>query len=213
LVQRRPDSAEAHFTLAYVLRYGGLLEESARECDTARALDPENYRFRSCAWSFFELGKSDRAMDFVRLDAGSEWAKYVTPSILLRAGKVEEARQAVKRMSDNPAYHRDLLEACLQTRPGTDLDNVAEHTEQTVIAEPDPEPWYTQGAILAYCGKKESALRLLKRAVEQNYCAYSAMLSDPLLAKLKSAPGFDAVLTAADDCQQALLASRGHPSP
>ena len=33
LVKRRPESASAHFALAYVLRYAGLLDESTRECD------------------------------------------------------------------------------------------------------------------------------------------------------------------------------------
>jgi serine/threonine protein kinase len=207
LVKRHPESAEAHFTLGYVVRYAGLLEEAGHHCDIAIAISPGDFAYRSCAWAFFEMGKTDRAMDFVRLDAGSEWANWVTPSILLRAGKVEEARQAVKRMSDNPAYHRDLLEACLQTRPGADLDKIAEHTEQAIIAVPDPEPVYTQGAILAYCGKKESALRLLKRAVEQNYCAYSALQNDPLLTKLRGIPEFSQLLSAAKDCQSKVLAS------
>ncbi|MGA2358725.1 MAG: protein kinase, partial [Terriglobales bacterium] len=98
LVKRRPESAYAHFTMGYVYRYAGMLEQSANECNTALALDPGNYTFRSCAWAFMELGKTERAADFVRLDAGSEWAAYITPSILLREGKIAEAREAVKRM-------------------------------------------------------------------------------------------------------------------
>jgi tetratricopeptide (TPR) repeat protein len=34
-LRRPPDSAHAHFTLAYVLRYAGLLTESAQQCDVA----------------------------------------------------------------------------------------------------------------------------------------------------------------------------------
>ncbi len=98
LLKRRPDSAQAHFAMSYVFRYAGMLEQAASECNTATALDPGNYAFRSCAWAFAELGKTDRAADFVRLDAGSEWAAYAMPSILLREGKVDEAREAVKHM-------------------------------------------------------------------------------------------------------------------
>ena len=69
LVKRRPESAQAHFTLGYVQRYAGMLEESARQCDTALTLAPGNYQFRSCAWAFMELGKFERPSNFIQLDA------------------------------------------------------------------------------------------------------------------------------------------------
>ena len=68
LVRRRPQSADAHFALSYVYRYAGMLPESAEQCNAARQLDPGNFAFRSCAWSFAEMGKTDRALDFVQLD-------------------------------------------------------------------------------------------------------------------------------------------------
>jgi hypothetical protein len=159
-----------------------------------------------------ELGKTDRAADFVRLDEGSEWAAYIMPSILLREGKIAEARQAVKLMPSAPRYHRDLLEACLQLRPASDLDRMAQEAETSLPAEPDPETWYYQGAIFAFCGKKQAALHLLQSAVEQNYCAYSNLLSDPLLAKLRAEPAFDKVLTAASKCQDAVREAGNTPS-
>jgi hypothetical protein len=167
-------------------------------------LDPGNFQFRSCAWAFLELGQTDRAADFVQLDAGSEWGNYITPSILLREHKIPEARQAVKAMSANPRYHKDLLEACLEPGRGADLDRIAHDMTVNFPAELDPEPWYTQGTILAFCGKDEAALHLLKAAVQQNYCAYSALLADPLLGKLRSTPQFDEVLTAAHACREAV---------
>jgi len=45
---------------------------------------------------------------------------------------------------------------------------------------------------------------MLKTAVELNYCSYSNLLSDPLLAKLRSDPEFNKVLTAASQCQAAV---------
>jgi hypothetical protein len=48
---------------------------------------------------------------------------------------------------------------------------------------------------------------MLKTAVELNYCAHSNLLSDPLLAKLRSDPKFDEVLTASSQCQQAVRAT------
>ena len=211
MVKRRPESAQAHFVMGYVYRYAGMLEQAANECDTALALDPGNYTFRSCAWAFMELGKTERAAEYVRLDAGSEWAAYVTPSILLREGKVNEARDAVKRMPTAPRFHRDLLEACLGVRPASELDRMAHEAETNPPAEPDPEIWYYQGALFGYCGKKQAALKMLESAVEQNYCAHSNLLMDPLLAKLRAEPEFSKVLTAASSCQVAMQSVAAGP--
>ncbi|MFZ0823076.1 MAG: protein kinase [Terriglobales bacterium] len=213
MVKRRPESAQAHFAVSVVYRYAGMLEQSTNECNMALTLDPGNYTFRSCTWAFMELGKTDRAADFIRLDAGSEWAAYVTPSLLLREGKIADAREAVKRMPVAPRYRRDLLEACLQLRPATDLDRMAQEAESSQPADPDPETWYYQGVLFAYCGKKQAALHLLQSAVEQNYCAHENLLSDPLLAKLRSDPAFDKVLTAAGACQDAVRAADSKQSP
>jgi TolB-like protein len=209
LVKRRAESGQAHFTLSYVQRYAGMLEEAARECDTALSLDAGDYTFRSCAYVFMELGRAQRAHDYLQLDAGSEWANYVMPQLLLREGKVAEAREASKRMSAAPHYHRDLVQACL-LGPASELDQIAHEDETSLPSDPDPELSYYQGAILAYCGKKEAALHMLKTAVETNYCAYSNLLSDPLLAKLRSDPKFDEVLTAAHECQESVV---GNPPP
>jgi eukaryotic-like serine/threonine-protein kinase len=204
LVKRRPESAQAHFTLGYVQRYAGMLEESARQCDTALTLAPGNYQFRSCAWAFMELAKFERAFDFIQLDAGSEWANYVTPSLLLREGRLPEAREAVKRMSNAPHYHRDLMEAVVGLRPPSELDRMAHDAETGGPTDPDPELSYYLGAVFAYAGKKDAAFHMLKTGIEQNYCAYSNLLSDPLLRGLHSDRKFDELLTSAHACQQAV---------
>jgi hypothetical protein len=204
LIQRRPDSAQAHFVMSYVYRYAGMLQQATNECNTAMALDPGNYIFRSCAWAFMELGKAERAADFIRLDAGSEWAAYVTPSLLLREGRIADAREAVQHMPTAPRYHRDLLESCLQLRPASDLDRLAEDAEASFPADPDPETWYYEASLFAYCGKPKAAIHLLGSAIANNYCAYSNLLTDPLLAKLRSDPDIDKLLTAARECQEAV---------
>jgi serine/threonine protein kinase len=209
LVKSRPESGQAHFTLAFVLRYAGMQDDAARECDTAIELSPGNYQFRSCAWAFMELGREQRAKDFVDLDAGSEWANSAILSVLIREGKLAEARESVKKVSNNPRYHRDLLEACLGIRPAAELDKIATDTETSVLAEPDPEPWYYEGTIMAFCGKPAIALHMLTAAVEQNYCSYAALLSDPLLANMRSNKDFDAVLTAAHECQESVRNPQG----
>jgi tetratricopeptide (TPR) repeat protein len=209
LVRRRPQSADAHFALSYVLRYAGMLDQAAQECNSARALDPGNFNFRSCAWAFLELGKTDKAMDFVQLDAGSEWSAWVTPYVHLAAGNVAEARSSAKNMAKASSYHRELMAACVAPQRPADFDKIVRDTESSVMTEPDPEAWYHIGALMAYCGQKEPALHLFKAAVQQNYCAYTALLDDPLLKGLRKETAFNEVLTAASSCQQTLKEGRG----
>jgi eukaryotic-like serine/threonine-protein kinase len=208
LVRRRPQSADAHFALSYVLRYAGMLDQATQECNKARELDPGNFSFRSCAWAFLWDGKTDRANDFVHLDAGSEWAAWVTPYVYVAEGRIPEAREAARAMGKASSYHRDLMLACTAAQRPPDFDKIVRESESSVMIEPDAEAWYRIGALMAYCGQKEPALRLLKAAVQQNYCAYSALLDDPLLKDLRKETAFSEVLTAASACQATLKEGR-----
>jgi tetratricopeptide (TPR) repeat protein len=206
LVKRRPQNAQAHFTLGYVDRYAGFLEDATRECDAALHLDPGNFSFRSCAWAFLYMGNTERAREYVQLDAGSEWASWIMPSILLREGKLNEAREALKKVPPTPRYHRDLTEAVLGVRPPSELERFAQEDMTSLAAGDDPETAFYQGTVLAYAGKKEAAVHMIRVAIEQNYCAYSALENDPLLEKLRATPEFAELLKAARFCQQPLLA-------
>ena len=208
LVKRRPEDGDAHFTVAYVLRYAGLLHESARESENALALDPGNYNFRSGSFTFFEEGRTDRALDFLKVDAGSEWTQDVRPSIFLRAGKLAEAKQAVEKMTGNPTWFRGLLQGCLQLPGGRNMDEETRAAEPELMALRDPELKYYHGAILAYCGETQVAFNLLNAAVAQKYCAYEALDEDPLLAKIRSAPEFSKLRDDAHQCQKDFLDRR-----
>ncbi|HEX9111685.1 MAG TPA: protein kinase [Terriglobales bacterium] len=208
LVKRRPESASAHFVLGYVLRYAGLLDDAARECDTAVKLDRGNYQFRSCARGFMELGQPQKAMEFVRLDAGSQYAANIIPTILLSQGKLDDARESLKRTSSNVWYRREFLQACLDSRRTPQLKKIGQEMETAALGQPDAEPRYVLGTVLTFCGEKDAAVRVLKSAIEQNYCAYTALQTDPLLAKLRGTPEFSELLTAAKECQNRFLARR-----
>jgi hypothetical protein len=100
------------------------------------------------------------------------------------------------------------MEACTaQPRPA-DLAKIVRDSESSVATEPDAEAWYHVGALMAACGQSEPALRLLKAAVTQNYCAYGALLDDPLLKNLRKETAFNEVLTRASTCQALLKEGR-----
>ena len=209
LVRRHPESAEAHFTLAYVLRYAGLARESAAECEQALRLDPGSASLRSCAFALFQAGNAERAMAFVDLDAGSEWSRSVAPAIYLRQGNVDAVRRALSEMTAGSPWYGEVLSACLQPQPGAALQAAVQKAEVALLAEADPEWKYYQGSILAYCGQQDLAVRLLQAAVAQNYCAREALDADPLLVRLRESPQFAELKRASEACVARFREMRG----
>ena len=211
LVARHPENAMAHFALSYVLRYGGMLDEAAPECNKAVALDPGNYQFRSCSFVFDLMGNSDRAMDFLRLDPGSGWVSSNMPLHFERAGKRAEARASAEKVSPSDPFS-GIIMACLSPSSPAQLDKEVRAATPGFFADPDPENRYWDAALIAACGKQDIAVRLVKSAIEGRYCAYAALQTDPLMASLRSTPEFGPLLSAAKECQNKFLAERAQVS-
>ncbi len=208
LLRLRPEGAQAHFAMAYVLRYAGMLTEAAQECDTANALDPGNYDFRSCSLTFAEMGNIPRALELLQVDAGSEWTVDVYPSFLLRAGKLGPAREALKKMSAHPTWYRFLLSACIQPGAVWEADDAVRAALPALLNERDPELKYYHAAILSYCSQLDAATQLTRSAIAGNYCAYEALAMDPLMANLRAAPAYADLRQKALDCQTRALGGR-----
>jgi serine/threonine protein kinase/tetratricopeptide (TPR) repeat protein len=206
LVERHPESAAAHFSLAYVLRYGGVLDESAHECDSALALDPGNYQLRSCASTFDEMGNYPREMDFLQLDIGSQWVSGNLIRHYIRTGDVAQAREIAETLGDLPRNR--LIRACLNHAPPSEIDSIARTLAQELLANPDAENRYMAAFTFAFCGQNDFAMRLLKSGVEGHYCAYTALQNDPTLAKLRGTPEFNELLATAKKCQSDFLSQR-----
>jgi tetratricopeptide (TPR) repeat protein len=208
LVAQRPDSGEARFALSYVLRYGGLLEESARECEQAVSRDPANPMFRSCTQPFMLLGRHDRALDFARLDSDSEWARTLTRVVYQRMGRRDDARAQHDQMA--PAYFRGLapdsyyglLARCLAGAAPARQGRLSDEDVKVFLsAREDPEPLYFWASDLAYCGYTAPAITLLRESLRRNYCAVSAIEIDPMFAAIRNSAEYGELLGAALACR------------
>ena len=206
LVRRRPDSADAHFALSYVLRFAGLLEESAGHCETALRLDPQNTTsgLRSCAIVFLLRGDYPRALNFLNLDPDSDLVKALSIDMLVRQGKEQEALQLGAAHTPQWAGY-DMMLACIQHKPAPEIRALA----GAVQASDDPEMNYISATHLAYCGQTDAALEMLRRAIKGNYCSYPAIESDPFFTTLRAKPEFGEIRSAAIECQNNFLAQWG----
>lgn len=212
LVDRQPKNSTSHFALGYMLRYPGLLDESAKACEDAYALDSGNYLLRACSFTFSQLGDTQRGMQFISLDAGSDYYKGNRIRILLREGKVDEARAGLKDLNADDGRTK-FFEVCL-ARPSAsqpafpESDRVFREHAAQLETNPDPENRYLDATDMAYCGEKESAVRFLKSAIEGKYCSYEALQKDPMLASIRSMPEYPQLLSEAKQCRDKFLAER-----
>jgi eukaryotic-like serine/threonine-protein kinase len=209
LVSRRPADAEAHFTLGYVLRYAGLLEESARECEASLSLDARDPLSRSCGVTYIQLGNYDRAKVFLDLDAGSEFRTRQTAWMNVRQGKLDDAVRALETQGESLRWQRD----CLARRPPSVVGRLPRGVREDALGARDSEPKYTVASRVAFCGERALALELLRKAVEENYCGYPAMDRDPLFDSIRKTPEFAEIRKLGIACQQRFLAHRDAAKP
>jgi serine/threonine protein kinase len=207
LVARHPEDAQAHFALAYVLRYGGAIEESAHECEAALSLDSGNFGLRSCAFTFDQLGNYARAMDFLQLDAGSVWASDNVMRHYVREGKFAQAKEIAEKFKDS-GWAFPMMTACIENPSSAGVATLARERTTSILAAPDPEPRYVVAADILFCGQKDLTVQLLKSSIAGHYCAYTGLQNDSAWAKLRGTPEFAALLSAAKQCRDDFISER-----
>lgn len=154
------------------------------------------------------LGHYDRAQEFERLDEGSEWYRFDSSGLALYRGNDSEALALIRQTAPEDPRNRDFLRAYLEHRPASELDALALAEERQMEGVRDSEQKYWTAGRLSYGGQAQLALRLLRRAIEQNFCAYPAMDRNPLLAAVRKLPEYSAVRAEGIACQQRFLAYR-----
>ncbi|MFT5574005.1 MAG: DNA-binding winged helix-turn-helix (wHTH) protein/TolB-like protein [Cryomorphaceae bacterium] len=71
-----PDDANSHFSLGYIYRYAGMLDEAITAMETALKISPNNMRFRSIISTYISAGRYEEALAKVYLDPGDYGTGY-----------------------------------------------------------------------------------------------------------------------------------------
>jgi serine/threonine protein kinase len=212
-LKRRPDSGDAHFTMSYVLRYAGLLREATAECERSRAKDPKSSGWRSCGIPYLLLGDIQRARDYFDLDAGSVWSRNITVTILMRQGRFDEALQLAQTIPSNPDVRWLKVKVGIVHLSRKELEAKAQEAMEATPPPRDGEPIYFGSVMLAYCGANDQALKLLRAAIDQDYCAYPAMDNDPAFNAFRNTAEFKHIREVGIACQQRFLKFRSQIPP
>jgi hypothetical protein len=152
------------------------------------------------------LNNYPRALEFSNLDPGSGWTRRNNAMVGLRQGKVPRGAE-----SDDAGLQ--LVARCAAHAPAAEiapfrsgLVTALEHQGRR-----DGEPYYFGAEMMAFCGWKDEAVRMLNASVRQNFCGFPAVDTDPLLASVRGTPEFTAYHKAAEACRARFLAGRDAP--
>jgi serine/threonine protein kinase/Tfp pilus assembly protein PilF len=213
-----PNAADPVVSLAHVYRYAGLLEESARLFERARALDPTNRRVLTGGLAYLYLGRYEEALDLFALDTNAPGPLIWQGLAWLGLGQGEQARErfraAASQASAGP--FRLVAEALLAY-----LDGDLERSVETVrLLEPRAaeggaggEELYHYARLYALFGER-SAVRMLERAIDHGFFPYPFLLADPFLDPVRDDPAVQRVLAKArarHEAFRALISAERHP--
>lgn len=210
-LKSNPNHAEAHWEMGYAFRYAGMLDESIRECETARQIDPE-VKLRSSAMNaYFYRG---RYADFVNSIPEGEESAFL---VFYRGFGKYYAGDLKGAKADLEKAH-SIDPTLLFTQVGYALARVREGDRQTGIRLMsaleakieaneigDAEGIYKVAQAYAMCGDRAAALRVLKRSVDSGFFCYPYIAEDPLLAEIRGEKAFADILQAAKIRHEAFI--------
>ncbi|MCH8035030.1 MAG: protein kinase [Bacteroidetes bacterium] len=191
-----PNNASAHFSLGYVYRYAGMLEESEKEYDRALAIDPGNPRFRSAGITYNCLGKYEKAIQAFNLDKGSSLAFLQIGMIFYRR---EEKQKAIEiwnaLLAQEPTGVLSFLGTAMKALVEGETETARTAMTELEQANPaDAEIWFSIAEIYGLLGDAVSSARTLEEGVNRGYFNYPFMVSDSFFDQVRSAPEFQGVL-------------------
>jgi len=94
------------------------------------------------------------------------------------------------------------MEAVLSGAPEETVQNWSRDVEALNDRIADPELHFVDARYQSWAGRTDAALRLLRRAIANNYCSYPVMDSDPFLANVRGLPEYKELKQAGIACRE-----------
>ena len=199
-----PTNANTHFTLGYIYRYAGMVDEAIMEMEQAVALDPKNIKFRSLIGTYSAIGEYQKALDMTTLYDPSPFTYGWQALMQNRLGNSERALELydyiIKQYPNNLWAHvATIHKSSLLGTPSLGLQAVDALVKTQVS---DGETIYYTAAYYGLLGEKERCLELLEKTVDAGYFNYLNMASNDYLESVKTEPEFQNILDKAKNKHQ-----------
>lgn len=200
-----PNNAEARFSLGYIYRYAGMLNESVVEMKRAAVLDPSNSLFRSLGVTYMNQGEYNKALK--ALDVNDNNAHYIgwQGIVYARQGKNQQAIEYFDQVIElNSQKLWSLVATAIKSHlEGNTEEGLLAMNELEKVNIEDAEAWYFWGSHYALMGDKAGYVRCFQRALDKGYFNYPFMLIDPFLNEIQDDPEFQEILATAKEKHEA----------
>jgi TolB-like protein len=198
LARRHPHTAAVHDVFSEVLRSAGDSGRAAHECEIVHQLDPD-YPSGACVVTYVKMGEYSKARQEIDSSPG-DFSTMMLGQILLREGKVNEALPKLKSIPAGMNY--ELIRDCWPDSSTAKCVETSTLSEASFRAIPFNCAWYFGAGALAFAGKKDGAIRLLRAATQHSLCVYPFVDSDPLFDKIRDSVEFKTARQAGIECQK-----------
>ena len=173
MIKINPNSATSHFSLGYIYRYAGMLDEAIIEMETALTLSPNNPRFRSIISTYVSAGEYQQALKKTHLDRGDYGLGYSGMIFY----NLENEKQALEYFEKVLAIDSEgiwgliaqIYIAVIQNDRQTGLRIMDRMIESNIK---DAENTFYFATFYALLGDKDKSLEMLNKAVTTGYFNY-----------------------------------------
>jgi len=196
MLEINADSADAHFSLGYIYRYTGMLEESIQEMELALSIKPREPRFRSIVASCFCAGQYKKALKWIHLDKGSDYAHGWHGIISYYDSDYSTSQKEFAIALEKDPYGvfgllAKIFKGFMENDKGQVLTAIKNANKATII---DSENVCFDAMFHAEIEESETSLALLKKAVDAGYFSYPFIKENASFKKLAALPEFKKML-------------------
>ena len=199
VLKNNPSLAPARWELSQAYRVGGLLKEALAEAEQARQLDVEIKTSLSVPTIYLYAGQYEKFLSRLPRSDSTDvtfyrgWALYHLKDFARAAAEFNRAYEADRETTSANISKALALAIAGNVQQG--LEQLRD-TEKMATARSvnEAEMIYVMAQAYAILGDKVSALRMLRRSIENGFFCYPYFADDPLLNPLRSEPEFTQLL-------------------
>ncbi len=196
LVTLNEYDAQAQFSLGYSYRYAGMIEQSIEHMKIAIDLDPTPRWSHTLSISYISIEQYQNAMEALEVGADTPYSLGWKASIHLHQGEHEQALKYLDRVIEmEPDSFWEYDSQGFRAFITQDIEKGIAAAKKLEAADVnDSEATFYWATIYALLGDKQSALRMLNKAVDNGYFNYPLFQRETHLDSLRQDPEFQKLL-------------------